>query len=243
MKKINTAHISIGIVCMIITYIIACQFGSVRVNNAVTTEKIRMEELQSQLTLEKEKNEDMLMQLVEAQKNLESYRNEVNKSGKANRSVVEELNKARLLAGTTEVSGEGIVVMLDDGKELSASGEKFVIVHDSDIRMVLCELASAGAEAMSINGQRIVATTAVRCVGNTVMVNDVKTAPPFEISAIGNGDTLEAAINIKGGVSDYLKGWGINISTKKNANLSIPRYSGVINMKYAHPVIEEASSE
>lgn len=241
MKKINAAHVSIGIVCMVITYIIACQFGSVKVNNAVTTEKVRMEELQSQLTLEKEKNEDMLMQLVEAQKNLESYRNEINSSGKANHSVVEELNKARLLAGTTEVSGEGIVVMLDDGKEISTSGERFIIVHDSDIRMVLCELAAAGAEAMSINEQRIVATTAVRCVGNTVMVNDVKIAPPFEISAIGNGDTLEAAINIKGGVSDYLKGWGLNVTTKKNSNLSIPRYSGVINMKYAKPVIEEAS--
>ncbi len=241
MKRISAAHLAIGIVCMSITYIIACQFGSVRINNAMMPEKMRVEELQSQLKLEKEKNDDMLMQLTEAQKNLESYRNEINASGKASRSVIEELNRTRVLAGMTEVSGEGVIVILDDGKEIDASGEKFVIVHDSDIRMVLCELAAAGAEAMSINGQRIVATTAVRCVGNTVMTNDVKIAPPFEILAIGNSDTLEAAINIKGGAADYLKGWGLNISTKKSDSLSIPRYLGVMNMKYAKPVIEEAS--
>ncbi|MCH5186137.1 MAG: DUF881 domain-containing protein [Oscillospiraceae bacterium] len=241
MKKINTAQISIGIVCMITTYIITCQFGSVKVNNASNPEKMRLEELQSRLTLEREKNEDMLARLVEAQKSLESYRNEINSGGKVMKSIVEEFNQARVLAGITEVKGEGLVVTLDDGKELNSSGEKFAIVHDSDIRMVLCELSAAGAEAISINGQRIVATSAVRCVGNTVMINDVKIAPPFEISAIGNGETLEAAINIKGGVADYLKGWGIVITTKKTGNISIPRYSGVVNMKYAQPVIEEAS--
>ncbi len=245
MKKIKIVHICIGIVCMIIAYIITCQFGSVMRNDkeAVMPEKMRLEDLQNQLTIEKEKNKDMLTQLVEAQNDLESYRNEANSSGKLSNSVMDELNRLRLLAGTTEVEGQGIIVTLDDGNELDMTGEKFVIVHDSDIRMVLSELASAGAEAVSINNQRIVATTAVRCVGSTVMVNDVKVAPPFEISAIGNSETLEAAINIKGGAADYLKGWGLLIMTKKSGNVKIPRYSGVVNMKYAQPVITKEASE
>lgn len=242
MKKVTAGSITIGVVSMVLSYVMICQLGSIRVNNAAIPEKMRIEDLQSQLTLEKEKNEDMLMQLVEAQTNLESYRNEANSSGKV-KLLMEELNQSRVLAGTTEVEGPGIIVTLDDGKELDASGEKYVIVHDSDIRMVLCELAAAGAEAISINGQRIVATTAVRCVGNTVMVNDVKVAPPFEISAIGDSSTLEAAINIKGGSADYLRGWGILITTKKTDKVTVPRYSGVVNMKYATPVIDKEAAE
>jgi len=244
MRKLGSADISVGIICMVTTYIIACQFSSIRVNDKNDfPEKMRIEELQAQLTLEKEKNKDVIEQLIETQKNLENYRNASNTCGYANNPMAEELDKARIIAGLTEVEGQGVTVNIDDSEEINFGSDKYAIVHDSDLRMVLCELAAAGAEAMSINGQRIIATTAVRCVGNTIMTNDVKIAPPFEIMAIGDSSTLEAAINIKGGSADYLRGWGLSVAIKKSDNIKIPRYKGVINMKYGSPVIDEEVSK
>ncbi|MCX7714819.1 MAG: DUF881 domain-containing protein [Clostridia bacterium] len=248
MKKMTLAQLAIGMVCMIMVYAVTCQINSVKINDKVKTpEKIRVEDLQNQLTNEKAKNADILSQLLESQRSLEAYRTEATSKGELNTVMKEELDKARLLAGMTEVEGQGVVVVLTDStkpaSEIQKGSYEEYIVHDGDLRMVTTELAGAGAEAMSINGQRIISTTAIRCVGNTIMVNDVKVAPPFEIQAVGDPNTLEAALLIKGGVSDYLKSWNVNISVKKSSKLQIPRYTGVINFKYATPVIEEGGAK
>lgn len=248
MKKVTLAQISIGMVCMVMVYAVACQLSSVKINDNVTSpEKIRAEDLQNQLTVEKEKNTDLMNQLLESQRSLEAYRTEATEKGQVNNAMKDELDNARILAGTTEVEGQGVVITVTDSlqssSEIQPGTYEQYIVHDSDLRMILTELAGAGAEAMSVNGQRIISTTAVRCVGNTIMVNDVKVAPPFEISAIGDSNTLEAGMLIKGGVSDYLKSWNVEITVKKSSKVTIPRYKGVVNFKYAIPVIKEGGIE
>ena len=247
MKKVTLAQTAIGVVCMVMVYAITCQLTSVRINDNVTSpEKVRVEELQNQLTTEKEKNSDLTNQLLESQRSLEAYRTEATENGAINSAMKKELDSAKLLAGSTDVEGQGVLITVTDSNKPSAdiqqgSYEQY-IVHDSDLRMILTELAGAGAEAMSINGQRIISTTAVRCVGNTIMVNDVKLAPPFEISAIGDSNTLEAGMLIKGGVSDYLKSWNVNMVVKKASKVTVPRYNGVVNFKYATPIIKEGSN-
>lgn len=248
MKKMTRAQTAIGLVCMVMVYAVTCQLSSVHMNDNVTSpEKIRVEDLQNQLTAEKEKNTDITNQLLESQRSLEAYRTEAADKGELNAVMKEELDKARLLSGITEVEGQGVVITVTDStkpaSEIQQGTFEQYIVHDSDIRMILTELAAAGAEAMSINGQRIISTTAVRCVGNTIMVNDVKIAPPFEINAIGDSNTLEAGMLIKGGVSDYLKSWNVNMVVKKSSKVTVPRYTGVVNFKYAAPVIKEGGNE
>lgn len=240
MKKMTRAQIAIGIISMISVYLITCQLSSVKINSNISTpEKLRVDELQNQLTSEKEKNADLLTQLLESQKSLETYRSEATNNGQVNAEMKEELDKANILSGLTEVKGTGVTVTLTDSSksasEMNNNYEQYII-HDGDLRMILTELFGAGAEAVSVNEQRIVGTTAVRCVGNTIMVNDIKIAPPFEIRAIGDPNTLEAALMIKGGVSDYLKSWNIGLSVKKQDSVDIPRYTGVANFKYAAPV-------
>lgn len=248
MKKMTRAQIAIGLVCMVMVYAVTCQLTSVRMNDDVTSpEKIRVEDLQNQLTTEKEKNADLTNQLLESQRSLEAYRTEATNRGELNAVMKDELDKARLLGGTTEVEGQGVIITVTDSSvpstEIQQGAYEQYIVHDSDLRMILTELAGAGAEAMSINGQRIISTTAVRCVGNTIMVNDVKIAPPFEIRAIGESNTLEAGMLIKGGVSDYLKSWNVEMVVKKSSKVTVPRYTGIVNFKYAMPVIQEGGSE
>lgn len=247
MKKMTKAQIAIGMISMVAVYLFTCQLNSVKLNSKISTpEKMRVEQLQAQLTSEREKNTDLQTQLLDSQKSLETYRSEATNSGQVNEKVKEELDKANLLSGLTQVEGSGIVVTLTDSTkpagEMNGNYEQYII-HDGDLRMVLTELFGAGAEAVSINEQRIVGTTAVRCVGNTIMVNDEKIAPPFEIKAIGNQNTLEAALMIKGGVADYLKSWNIELGIKKTEQVKIPRYNGVANFTYASAVQEKEASK
>ncbi len=246
-RRSRRAQLAIGIISMLSVYLITCQLKSVNINNNVDSpEKMRVDELQTMLVTEKEKNADLLSQLVELERNLELYRTDAANTSAINNVMKQELDNAQILAGNTELAGKGVTVTLSDSTvpvpEMSTNIEQYII-HDSDLRMVITELAGAGAEAMSVNGQRIVATTAVRCVGNTIMVNDVKIASPFEIKAIGEPGTLEAALMIRGGVSDYLKSWSINLAVKQEEKVEIPRYSGIINFKHAQPVKEGGDSQ
>ena len=101
--------------------------------------------------------------------------------------------------------------------------------------MIVNELRDAGAEAISINDERITALTEIRCVGSVVNINNVKVGTPFIINAIGNPDTLESALLFRGGIISQLAMSGFEFDIKKQENIVIPAYKGAINFKYAMP--------
>ncbi len=155
----------------------------------------------------------------------------------------EELLKARVLAGLAEVSGPGITVEMNDAKKEAASGQdpNLFIIHDDDVLAVVNELLAAGAEAMSINGQRVVATTEIRCAGAVFMINGVRLAPPLKIQAIGDPEVLQNALKMRGGVVDNLSFWGIDVKIKVEQEIVLPAYSGSLNFRFAKPVQKEGS--
>ena len=111
------------------------------------------------------------------------------------------------------------------------------LIHDEDIRKVVNELFAAGAEVVAVNDSRIISTSAIRCVGPSILVNDTKMTPPYVIKAIGKADQLEAALNLNGGVIDNLETWGFEIVIERQQELIIPKYSGKITYDVAEPVI------
>ncbi|OAT81801.1 DUF881 domain-containing protein [Desulfotomaculum copahuensis] len=149
-----------------------------------------------------------------------------------------EINKARLLAGTVAATGPGVEVSLNDSNLTVQPGENpnLYVLHDEDVLKVINELKAAGAEAVSINGQRLLATSEVRCIGPTILTNQShRLTPPFVIAAIGNPDTMINALQMRGGVVEQLRFWGIQVSIKKLAQLNIPAYNGSISFDYARP--------
>ena len=106
-----------------------------------------------------------------------------------------------------------------------------VIVHFSDILGIVNELKNAGAEAISINDQRIVSTTSITCEGNVINVNGEKTSSPFVIKAIGSSIYMNSALTRAGGTVENLNRY-IQISVKPSNNITIKKYTGVINPKY-----------
>ncbi len=241
MKKNYKAQVALGVVFMILAFLITIQFRSVTKNNESQQQNNqRIEDLLTELNKEREKNEALTAQVGEFETSIAQYRSEAEESSGNSKFMSEQLSRAEILAGLVDVKGPGITISLSDVNNRKAMGNateaNSTLIHDEDIRRVLNELSAAGAEAICVNDSRIISTSAVRCVGPTVLVNDTKMAPPYVIKAIGKPDQLEAALNLNGGVIDGLKVWGFEISISKSDEITIPKYSGTLNFRSATPV-------
>ena len=128
-------------------------------------------------------------------------------------------------AGLTTVVGEGVTVTMNDSSSKGSGDMNAYLVHAEDLLAVVNELYAAGAEAVSINGQRMVGKSAITCAGSIVMVNGVRVAAPFEIKAVGEPDVLHSALYFPGGVVDNLAPWGIEINVHKEAVVEVPAYT------------------
>ena len=140
-------------------------------------------------------------------------------------------------SGLTAVTGPGITVILDDAGSVPAGVDpNQLVVHQSDLQAVVNALWSGGAEAMTISGQRVIATSAVRCVGNTLLLNGQVFSPPFRVAAIGPFGTMRAALDKSPGVNLFKQAasyYGLGYTVAQSDSLKLPPYSGPISLSYA----------
>lgn len=158
----------------------------------------------------------------------------------------DSLQAAKMLAGLVEVEGPGIELILRDSERRPAPGSTesllidLYIIHDYDLLRVVNELRQAGAEAIAINGQRLVATSAIRCVGPVIYVNDIKMASPFVIHAIGDPNALLGALKTPGGVlSDIIDADPKMVEMHAREKVRVPAYTGSTRFRFAEPVSSE----
>ena len=215
-------------VCAIIGFILAVQFRQVRDSQA-TVPNQRLEEVSGRLIQVEEERDELANRL-------EILQRETNSA--ANHELISEL---KIQACVTALQGEGIVVKMDDSTRVAKSGENpnLYLIHDDDLLRVINELKAAGAEAISINGQRLIATSEIRCAGPTLSVNNVRSSPPYEIHAVGDKKSLENAITMRGGVAETLKVWGIQLEVTPAADVYIPPFKGTVKRVYSHVVDEK----
>lgn len=245
-NKFNIAVFSIGIVCLLMAFLVTMQIKSVIYNHATKTEEsLRVEDLLKQLNDERAKNENMSEMITSLKSDLQSFKDEAAENSEYSKTIINQLEKAEILAGLVEVEGSGVTITVKDSTLKNTIGDASAyVIHDSDLLMIINELCDAGAEAISLNGERIVSTTEIRCAGSTVSVNNSRYAQPFVINAIGDPVNLENALLMRDGVYDTLTTWGLEINIKKVSNVVVPAYIGSINYKYATPVVtEEGSAE
>ncbi len=191
--------------------------------------------------------------IADLQLNLNKYQRAATTESDTARLLSADLQKANLLAGTVAVTGPGVVVTLRDAQKQppqtpDMSPETFnelrknFIIHDQDIQAVLNELKAAGAEAISVNDQRVVSTTAVRCVGPTVLVNNIPTPVPVTIKAIGDPNALLSGMTFAGGVQDAYPDKSM-FSVDKAKNLTLPAYAGPTPVRWAKPATEDKAEQ
>ncbi len=229
-------QISILVMCAILGFAMSVQFNSVR-SRPSSSNNARTEDLQKMLASEKEKTGALQEQIKQMQTTIDNYRESIEQTGSAYKGMEADLQRAENLAGLTNVYGPGVSVTLEDAKITGnvTSPETFII-HDSDVRAVVNELLAAGAEAITINDERIISTTAIRCVGPVLLVNNTRSGTPFVVKAIGNPDTLENALNMTGGIVSELRSVKIGVTIDKLDRIEMKAYSGTVNFNYVTPV-------
>lgn len=238
MKNSFQAHFLIATVCFILGMMLVAQFRSVQINGAAATSLQRIQELSTELKNVIDERELLKKEVVDLRGRLTEYENSASKASGLTDAMKKELEKARMTAGLLAGTGPGVVIILDDSNIPKQTGEdpNLFLIHDEDLLKVVNELFAAGAEAVSINGQRMIASSEIRCVGPTIIVNSVRLAPPFVVQAIGDPDTLESSMRMRGGVIESLQVFGIQVSIKKQDNIDMPAYNGPIQFKYFQPV-------
>jgi len=111
-------------------------------------------------------------------------------------------------------------------------------MYNYDILLgVINKLNGAGAEAISINDQRYTSTTEIYYTSNSVLINSVPTVPPFTIKAVGDVESLEAALNMRFGIAEEMRElYNLQVNIKKETNVVIPRYNKTTNFQHAKPI-------
>ena len=224
----------LGIMCFILTLTIAVQYRTVEDASKVAGTEINSE-LKTEVLRWKERYEETYSILQEAEIVLEEKREQATTNNNQSSKIQEELKTLNSLLGTIDVKGNGIVLIVADNNNVTSQNVGLLdninnyLIHDRDLLMLVNELKNAGAEAISINGERIINTTSITCDGNVILINGNKISSPFEIRAIGSQEALLGAIQRPGGYLEELENCGLVTSIEKKENIIIYKYNGVIN--------------
>lgn len=221
------AKIMVMIVAAILGFMLATQIKTTERQKTINVQ--RAEELTERLRIVEQQRDDLAKEIERLQ---------ANSSDDALETEVERLKE---FAGEVPLEGKGIQLILDDSKVTAQVGENpnLYIIHDDDLLRVINELRAAGAEAISINGERLVSTSEIRCAGPTLSVNNSRSAPPYVILAIGNPSNLASALKLRGGVLDTFKFWGIQAELTMPEVVKIPAFKGRRTFEYAQAAEED----
>lgn len=237
-RRRSKGEMAVVVVCAIVGFLLAAQLRTVQLTGAADqATAVRLETLQDLYNELTAQRDGLAEQVNQLQGELALYRDQAASGQAGSEALRAELDQLEITAGLTDVEGPGVTVILEDSASANLTGDEAdYLIHDSDLLSVINELRSAGAEAISLNGERILATSEVRCTGAVVTVNGRRYAAPYIIFAIGDPDTLYSALTMRSGVADVLSQWGITVKVTASDLLLIPKYNGSVDYQYAHTV-------
>lgn len=231
--------ITIGLICFVLTYVMFLQFKTVEETNITEIETLTEAELREKIASWKEKYEEVNEKLQETNTKVSEYRQKREANQEASELLDKELLQAQIIVGEKDVRGDGVVVTVTNKED----AEDTEGIRAEDILYLLNELKAAGAEAISINDQRIINMSDIVNIdinkgGHYILVNkEDKFVYTYVIKAIGDPKYLESALTTKGiGFVDLYKE---NTTLERQNNIRIPKYSGDIKIKYVDMEGEE----
>ena len=230
--------LTLGIVCCILTIAICIQLKTVDDTNSTVSQTLTSNNLRDQVLKWKEKYDKAVADLETSEMQLENIRLQSTQNDENSVKKEEEIKLDNILLGLTDVKGDGVILTLKDNNSVSLSNIgpldniEYYLVHAGDLVEVVNDLRNAGAEAISINGQRIINSSAIYCAGNVIKVNGEKISSPIEIKAIGSPELLYGSITRPAGYIELLEQTGVIVNVKKSTNITINKYDGIINSQY-----------
>ncbi|NEE37770.1 DUF881 domain-containing protein [Streptomyces sp. SID7982] len=149
-------------------------------------------------------------------------------------------------AGTTKITGDSVSVTLNDAPPDATANPGYpepqpndLVIHQQDLQAVVNALWQGGARGIQVMDQRLISTSAVRCVGNTLILQGRVYSPPYKVTAVGDPGKLKQALNSSTAIQNYLlyvKAYGLGWKVDENEAVTLPGYSGTVDLHYAQPV-------
>ncbi|MFI2910343.1 DUF881 domain-containing protein [Streptomyces sp. PDY-4] len=150
-------------------------------------------------------------------------------------------------AGTQELKGEGLTVTLNDAPpdataKLPGYPEPqpdYLVIHQQDLQAVVNAMWQGGAEGIKVMDQRLISTSAVRCVGNTLILQGRVYSPPYKITAVGDPEKLRKALTASSAIQNYMvyvNVYGLGWQVEQPGTVTLPGYTGTVDLHYAEPV-------
>ena len=226
--------ITISLVCFLLVMIIFMQFKVVQESQESNIDSMQEAELRQELTNWKTKYEETKAKHEETSNTLQTYKEESTSDEKTKETLESELENLNLILGKTDVEGEGVVISLRQKTEDElGADEEITAISSIDLVYIVNYLKDAGAEAISINDERIVNSTDMADVGGSIKINSkYLRTDTYEIKAIGNSSYLESSLFGKGGFVEQLNTSGIKADIERNKKVTIPKYTGDFETKY-----------
>lgn len=224
-KEKKIMILTISIMALILVCVMFMQFKVVNETDIAQIESMREDELEEAVTEWKEKYEEAYEKLVDTNNKINEYDEKMQSNAETKELVNKELTEAKINFGLTDVTGDGIIVTLTDTDEMAYDAD--------DLLELVNELRAAGAEAISINDERIVNTSDIVNITSTIIkVNSKSMSSPYVIKAIGDRTYLKSALTIKNGYYDVKEKNEYKINIEEKANMKINKYSKSVNLKY-----------
>jgi len=178
-------------------------------------------------------------QAVSLQHQLDALTSSAGRGNTAAAAAQRAVDRLTPPGGLTAMTGPGLEVVLDDASQAPAGvtvDPNQLLVHQSDLQAVVNALWAGGAEAIAISGQRLIATSAVRCVGPTLLLNGQVYSPPYRVTAIGPAKAMQARLAASPGVQRFEEAasyYGLGYTVATVGHLSVPAYTGPLTLGYA----------
>ena len=231
MKGKIAVIISIGLTALILSMVMFTQFKTVEETDITAIETMRETELRAELASWKQKYEEIETKIDERNQKISEYKEELEDGANESTVLENEIKEAEGYLGYLDLKGEGIIVTLQD--------TEYVSIMYSDLLTLVNELNSAGAEAISINDERITSRSEITLINNTfIFVNAKRIAGPYVVKAIGDKKYLESALTIKGGFIDLMENEEKNISYSVEDSVTVLSTEKRDTLKYAREYSE-----
>ncbi|WP_206341341.1 DUF881 domain-containing protein [Streptomyces ureilyticus] len=150
-------------------------------------------------------------------------------------------------AGTQKLKGKALTVTLNDAPPNATAKlpgypepqPDFLVIHQQDLQAVVNAMWQGGAKGIKVMDQRLISTSAVRCVGNTLILQGRVYSPPYKITAIGDPEKLQRALTGSPAIQNYMvyvNVYGLGWKVEEEGPVTLPGYSGTVDLHYAKPV-------
>ena len=223
-----TMIITIGIACFALALVMSMQFKIVNETDITSIENMREAELRTELASWKSKYEEVNKKYEETSEKIDEYKQNKESNEETEKLIDDELEQVNMTLGKTDVQGEGTEVTLRE-----SNNEEISRITADDLILIVNSLKTSGAEAISINDERIINMSDIVDINQSfIKINGQRILSPYIIKAIGNQSYLESSLISNGGPVDEMKKIGQDVSVTKSNKVTVPKYNKEIKIKY-----------